>query len=231
MGMINMTFASKVLDHHFQLKPTTQLPDGIDWLHPYGVAEVKAVMEAFFHKYFSDSDERIVLLGINPGRHGAGITGLPFTDPMRMESHCGIKNSFQKRAELSSIFVYEVIDAMGGAAQFYRHFYFNSICPLGFVKNGKNYNYYDDKDLEKAVMPMILHNLRAHLDMGVTRKIAFSMGRGKNYAFLQKLNDEHGFFDEVKPLPHPRWVMQYRLKRKDEFIKEYVEGLSTALSA
>jgi hypothetical protein len=55
------------------------------------------------------------------------------------------------------------------------------------------------------------------------------MGQGKNYAFLNKLNQEHGFFEKIIPLPHPRWVMQYRLKRKKEFIREYVDKLSQAM--
>ncbi|NND08823.1 MAG: DUF4918 family protein [Saprospiraceae bacterium] len=224
------TFGGKVLAHHFQLEPAIQLPEGIEWLHPYGIAEVKSAMETFFQKYFSDGNGRIVLLGINPGRHGAGITGLPFTDPIRMESHCGIKNSFKKRAELSSIFVYEVIEALGGAEKFYSSFYFNSICPLGFVKDGKNFNYYDDKELLEAVMPMILQNIKAHLEMDVSSKVAFSIGQGKNFAFLQKINQEHAFFEFVKPLPHPRWVMQYRSKQKTAYVQQYVDELTAALS-
>ena len=228
--MIDETFGSRVLAHHFQLQPTTQLPNGIEWLHPYGVTEVQSAMETFFQKYFSDKHARIVLLGINPGRHGAGITGLPFTDPIRMESYCGIKNSFKKRAELSSIFVYEVIEALGGVDRFYSSFYFNSICPLGFVREGKNYNYYDDKALLEAVIPMILQNIKSHIEMGVSTKIAFSMGQGKNFAFLKKLNDEHAFFEVVKPLPHPRWVMQYRSKQIHVYLQQYVEALTAALS-
>jgi len=48
---------------------------------------------------------------------------------------------------------------------------------------------------------------------------------GLNEKFLHYLNDRHQLFDEIIPLSHPRWVMQYRLKRKDEFIGEYLERL------
>jgi uracil-DNA glycosylase len=186
-------------------------------------------MDLFFRKYFSDQEPRYALIGINPGRFGAGITGLPFTDPIRMEEVCGIANAFQKRQELSSVFVYEVIEALGGPEAFYRHFYFTSVCPLGFVKDGKNYNYYDDKELEAAVMPMILDNLKRHREIGVSGKVAFSMGQGVNFKILKRINARHGFFDEILPLPHPRWVMQYRRKRKDEFVHMYVEELRKAL--
>ncbi len=202
------------------------LPNDVSWLNPFGSKEVQRVMHVFFEKYFSDRASRIILLGINPGRFGAGITGLPFTDPIRMESVCGIPNDFKKRQELSSVFVYDVIDAMGGPDIFYSKFYFNSVCPLGFVKNGKNYNYYDDKALEQAVRPLILSNMKKHLKMGISKSIAFSMGQGKNYKYLQRLNGTYGFFDSIRPLPHPRWIMQYRSKRKNEFIQSYVDALS-----
>jgi hypothetical protein len=54
------------------------------------------------------------------------------------------------------LFIYEMIDAFGGAESFYKQFYINSICPLGFTATnarGKevNYNYYDSKELIAAV--------------------------------------------------------------------------------
>ncbi len=205
------------------------LPDGVDWLYPYEDATVRDAMRRFFQKFFSDEMPRIALWGINPGRFGAGVTGLPFTDPIRMEEECGLENDFTKRQELSSVFVYEVVNAMGGPAAFYSKFYISSICPLGFVKDGKNYNYYDSKDLTEAVMPLILLNIEKHLEMGISDQVVFSMGQGTNFKFLKKLNDKHQFFKEVKPLPHPRWVMQYRLKRKLEFVDQYVTELSKYL--
>ena len=182
-------------------------------------------METFFRKYYSSPGMRTLILGINPGRFGAGITGTPFTDPKILEEVCEIENPFKKRAELSAIFVYEFIEAYGGPESFYQQFYITSLCPLGFVKDGKNYNYYDSKELTQAVEPHILHNLRYHLDIGCNSKVAFSLGKGKNYAYFQKINETHGFFDEVIPLPHPRWVMQYRLKRKEEFVQLVVDRL------
>ncbi len=205
------------------------LPDGVEWLYPYEETTVRDAMGRFFHKFFSDEMPRIALWGINPGRFGAGITGLPFTDPIRMEEECGLENDFIKRQELSSVFVYDVVNAMGGPASFYSNFYISSICPLGFVKDGKNYNYYDSKELTEAVMPLILLNIEKHLEMGISDRVVFSMGQGKNFKFLKKLNDKYKYFQEVQPLPHPRWVMQYRLKRKLEFVDQYVTALSQYL--
>ena len=71
---------------------------------------------------------------------GAGVTGIPFTDPLCLEQNCGIQNPFDKRPELSSDFIYRFISAYGSAESFYSKFLISSLCPLGFVRNGKNLN-------------------------------------------------------------------------------------------
>lgn len=220
-----MNFAEKVLSYQFGLSPDLPLPSGVEFLFPAAQDAVQKSMTEFYEKYYDDDKDRIVLLGINPGRFGAGITGIPFTDPIRLREICGIEHEFHERAELSSLFVYEVIAAMGGMEKFCEAVYITSICPLGFVKEGKNYNYYDDKALYLAVEQMILENLEALVSSGARRDIAFSMGKGTNFKYLQKINQEQGFFESVEPLPHPRWVMQYRLKRKEEFVLEYKERI------
>ena len=218
-------WSKQILDYHFKLTTDLPLPDGVEWLYPFTEAETRKCMEAFYTKYFSDTRPRVILLGINPGRFGAGVTGVPFTDPLKLEEECDIPNSFQKRYELSSQFVYEFINALGGPDVFYRDFYITSICPLGFLKDGKNYNYYDSAALTQAVTPMILDNLKTQISFGADTSVAFSMGKGKNFKYLKQINDKHQFFDRVLPLPHPRWVMQYRLKTKEVYVDEYVKAL------
>ena len=87
------------------------------------------------------------MLGINPGRFGAGVTGITFTDPVRLEKECGIPNNFDKRQELSSVFIYDFIAAWGGAEAFYSRFFLSAVFPLGFTREGRNLNYYDDPQL------------------------------------------------------------------------------------
>ncbi|MEQ9426262.1 MAG: DUF4918 family protein [Cyclobacteriaceae bacterium] len=221
-----MTFGESVLEFYQSLKIPANLPSGIEALFPFRNRETRNVLEQFFEKFYNDSNPRTLLMGINPGRFGAGITGVGFTDPIRLDEQCGIRNPFEKKAELSSKFIYDVIIAYGGPQKFYSDFFISSVCPIGFMREGKNYNYYDDPVLETAVHPFVVDCMKKKLGFGCNSKVAYSVGQGKNVKFLEKLNQKHGFFDEIKALPHPRWVMQYRLKRKDEFVKVYLESLS-----
>ncbi len=222
-----MTWSANILEYHFGLKTDIALPDHVEWLFPYDDPETKRCMTEFYGRFYNDDAQRVILLGINPGRFGAGVTGVPFTDPLLLEEVCQIPNDFHKRRELSSAFVYEFIHALGGVEQFYQDFYITSICPLGFIKDGKNYNYYDSRALQEAVMPMILDNLNTQISFGANTEVAYSMGKGKNFKFLKTLNDKYKLFERVVPLPHPRWVMQYRLKFKDTFVEEYVHALGS----
>ncbi|MBK7873114.1 MAG: DUF4918 family protein [Saprospiraceae bacterium] len=146
-----MTFAQQVLQFNLSLPPSLKVPTGIEVLFPYEASETIQAMTTFYEKYYNDQEQRIFIFGINPGRFGAGVTGVPFTDPIRLVEECNISNNFQKKPELSSVFVYEFIHAFGGLEAFYKKFYITSLSPLGFTKDGKNYNYYDDRELQEAV--------------------------------------------------------------------------------
>ncbi|HZV71518.1 MAG TPA: uracil-DNA glycosylase family protein [Saprospiraceae bacterium] len=222
-----MKLAGKILTYHFNLKkPPGNLPSGIEWLMPYDDEETRRCMDVFYKSYYNDERSRTFILGINPGRFGAGITGVPFTDPVRLEK-LGIKNSFPKRQELSSVFIYDMIDQFGGPDIFYADFYFASLSPLGFVKGGKNYNYYDDRALADAVRPFIISNIESQLNFGANLNKVFCLGQGKNFEYLSRLNQEYKWWKEVIPLPHPRWIMQYKLKQKEEFIQMYKRVFSS----
>lgn len=224
-----MTFADHIIQFNQSLTPDWQVPAGIEVLYPYDQPETMAALSSFYRKYYDDRQPRIYIFGINPGRFGAAVTGVPFTDPVRLEEVCGISNPFHKRLELSSVFVYHFIEAFGSVEHFYRHFCITSICPLGFTKDGKNYNYYDDKKLEKLVTPHIIDHMRTLQTFPASPAVALCMGQGKNYKYFQQLNEEYQFFDHLLPLPHPRWVMQYRRKRMNEFAEEYKSALNQAL--
>ena len=220
-----MDFAERVINYYRDLHIENELPEGIGVLNPYTNNAVINVCRQFYNKYYNDTKGRIFIIGINPGRFGAGITGIPFTDPVVLENECGIKNKFEKRSEISSGFIYKLINAMGGPSHFYQHFYIGSVSPLGFVKEGKNYNYYDSKELMKSLKPFIVSNLVKQIGLGINSRKCYCLGQGKNYEYLKLLNLELKLFDEIIPLPHPRWVMQYRRKKLNEIISDVVGKL------
>jgi hypothetical protein len=43
------------------------------------------ICSSFYQKYYADNKKRSLIIGINPGRFGAGVTGIPFTDPIRLK--------------------------------------------------------------------------------------------------------------------------------------------------
>lgn len=232
------TFGEKVLAFNAALRFDAPLPPGVEVMDPFPDSPcAQEASAAFYRKYYGDHRERRIILGINPGRFGAGLTGVPFTDPKRLAEACGIHvDACPPAHEPSSVFVYEVISAMGGPEAFYRAWYINSICPLGFVRvdargRKKNYNYYDDRRLEEAATPFMVACLRRQLDFGIRRDVCFCLGTGKNAAFIRRLNAEHGFFDRVVPLEHPRYVMQYKSKEKAAYIRKYVTLLGEAAGA
>lgn len=219
-------FSEKYYDFLEKLKITGPLPDETELLYPYDDPGVRQGVRSFFDRFYRDEAPRTFLIGINPGRFGGGVTGIAFTDPIHLADSCGIPNSFARTHELSSRFIYEMIAFMGGPEAFYRRFFLTALSPLGFTHKGKNRNYYDTPALWESLKPWIVATLRQQLDLGADRRRAFSLGQGKNYKILCELNREHGFFEEIRPLPHPRWVMQYRLKRKEEFLRLYKEELT-----
>lgn len=226
-----MTFADRVIQFNEQLTYTGDpLPPGIRILNPFKEhPQVMGIVDAFYHKYYNDNNQRHIILGINPGRFGGGLTGIPFTDPKRLINECHIPYESKLSHEPSSVFVYEVINAYGGAEAFYNKIYINSPCPLGFTSidekgREKNYNYYDSKELTKAVYNFMIENIRKQIALGVNTDKCFCFGTGKNEAFLKKLNNEYRFFGEIIALEHPRFIMQYKTKSKQFYIDKYLEA-------
>jgi hypothetical protein len=219
------TQAEAILSFYRGLRPRFPLPAGISIMNPYKDEQAWAASEQFYRKFYGDAKPRGFIFGINPGRHGAGVTGIPFTDPIRLEEKCGIVNPWKKQAELSSQFVYAMIGAYGGAASFYADYFITGISPLGYVRDGKNLNYYDDAALLRDCEPFVISCIRKQLATMPTREICFCLGEGDNYKIFNALNERHGFFKEIVPLPHPRFVMQYKRKRVGEYIELYVSRL------
>ena len=220
-----MTLADQILSFHKSLKLSIALPKGVEVLNPFQNPDVFTLCEKFYHQFYNDEQPRKIIIGINPGRLGGGTTGIPFTDPVKLEKNCGIPNSLPKKTELSADFIYTMIESFGGSQLFYSKFLFSSVSPLGFTKDGLNLNYYDDKVLEKLARKFIVDSIHTQLKFPIDLSVCFCLGEGENYKYLSKLNGEYSFFKKIIPLPHPRFIMQYRRKKVNEFVSMYNQKL------
>ena len=221
------TFASRAHRFYTQLSEPT-VPKGVVVMNPYVEPDVRRSVRAFLDKFFADNRERTLILGINPGRFGAGITGVTFTDPVALADFCGIPNHLPRRRELSSVFIYDMIARYGGPEAFYSKFFLTAISPLGYTRGGLNLNYYDEPALAKATTPFIVESLWQQIALGCRRDVAFVLGFGANRKFIEKLNAEHGFFERIVALEHPRWILQYRRKKVELYLDKYVDALGKA---
>ncbi|GAA4158132.1 SMUG2 DNA glycosylase family protein [Chryseobacterium ginsenosidimutans] len=223
------TFADQVVEFNRNLKYNGNLPDDFQVLNPYlGNPETIEVMQKFYHKYYNDSNQRKFIVGINPSRHGAGVTGVPFTDTKRLESVCGIKMESAHTHEISSVFMYDMITEYGGAEEFYSDIYINSPFPLAIVRKSKtgwlNANYYDDKRLFEDVKDFMIDSLNQHISLNLDTSEVFILGK-KNADFISKLNEEANLFEKMTVLEHPRYIQQYKSKEKQLYIDKYILAL------
>lgn len=166
-----------------------------------------------------------MLIGINPGRMGAGITGINFTAPRQLSGILHIEHPWDNSSELSAEFIYEVIHAYGGPDSFYRDFYLGSVSPIGFMRAGKNLNYYDDPALKESIRSYAIKQLKAQISFGIKQSAVICIGGDKNLKFLEGINQEQQLFDEIRTVPHPRFIQQYRRSAKEEYIHQYLEEL------
>lgn len=228
---MSQTIADKVIEFNDNLHYIGKLPKGFRVLNPFiDNPETMEVMRKFYHKFYNDNKERKFIVGINPSRHGAGVTGVPFTDTKRLDSVCGIKMKSAYTHEVSSVFVYDMIEEFGGAKAFYDEFYINSPFPLAIVhhKGGDrwlNANYYDNKELFNCVKDYMIESLKKHISVGLNTKEVYVWGK-KNADFISKLNEEAQLFDEMKVLEHPRYIQQYKSKEKQLYIDKFILTMS-----
>ena len=220
-----MSFTRRIINFYQNLSYDFSIKENIEIMNPYNNNYVMDICTKFYDKFYDDTHPRRMILGINPGRFGAGITGIPFTDPINLEKYCGIENNLDKKPELSSEFIYYLIDRIGSVDQFYKHFYIGSVSPLGFIKNNKNLNYYDSPELLRTMKPIIIKNLIKQIGFGINSSTVYCLGQGQNFKYLKYLNNEIHLFKEIIPLPHPRWIMQYRRKQKEAIADEIISKL------
>ena len=232
--MDQSTFADKVIVFNRTLQFAESLPPGFKVLNPYlDNPETMDVMSQFYYKYYNDNRVRKFIVGINPSRHGAGVTGVPFTDTKRLESVCGIQMKSARTHEVSSVFLYDVIESYGGPEVFYSQFYINSPFPLAIVRRSSrgewlNANYYDDPQLFQSVKRFMIQSMLQHISLGLDTSEVFVLGV-KNAKFIEIINKEQKLFDKMTILEHPRFIQQYKSKEKQLFIDKYLNAFNKSI--
>lgn len=221
-----LTQAKSILDFLFNLQWKSKLPSGVTVLNPYANPLVRTVCTEFYQRYYNDTHPRWLICGINPGRFGGGLTGIPFTDSTQIKAVTGLDFPYHSRQELSATYIHQMIERFGGYEKFYGIFHFTSVSPLGFTKNDKNLNYYDLPVLKKTTLPFAVECFRKQLDSGIANDLIFCLGEGENLKFLKELNDKYRLFGKIVPLTHPRFIMQYKRRMLDEYINDYIYKLT-----
>lgn len=223
------TFGERAFRFYASLELHYKLPPGVVALNPYRTPQIRDYLRLFLRKFFYDNHKRVLVFGINPGRFGAGITGVTFTDPLALETFCGVQNDLPKKRELSSVFIYEFIKSWGGPNKFYRDFFLTAVSPLGFVKDGRNYNFYDHPALLRDIRPFLIRSIESQIGFGARRDAAIVLGTGRIRRVFEDLNREGKFFKTIHAVEHPRFIMQYRRRRLGDYLKKYSEVFDEAL--
>ena len=227
-----LSIGQRIIAFNKGLQYTGSLPEGFAVLNPYlDNPETLEVMTAFYNRFYHDQAPRKFIIGINPSRHGAGITGVPFTDTKHLESDCGIRMHSARTHEVSSVFVYDMIAQYGGVEAFYKDYYINSPFPLAIVRqnaqgNWLNANYYDDPELFALTREYMIETLKKHIALGLDTQKVYVLGK-KNATFLEKLNKEATLFEKMVVLEHPRYIEQYKSKEKQLYIDKFITLLKT----
>ena len=225
------TIAQKILEFDEKLsKKILVIPEGFRIINPYNNLMVKEITTKFYNKFYNDNKKRRMILGSSPARRGTAITGVPYEDAIHLQRETGIfiDNFYVNKS--SSNFLYDVIDLYGGCDKFYRDFYMNFVCPLGIVKTTQtgsevNCNYYEYKNLKNSLYEFMVDTIKEQLTFNIDTSVCYCIGSGENYKFLLDINKKYNFFENIIPLEHPRFIMQYNSKNKDMYLDKYLNAL------
>lgn len=97
------------------------------------------LVQRYYQTFYPTQEKRVVLCGINPGRNGAGKTGIPFID-FKGASHL-LSDIGKNDSEQSAQFILSIINKIESNI-FYKNVYMTNISWFGFIKGGRNLNYY-----------------------------------------------------------------------------------------
>ncbi len=175
----------------------------------------QAAIDAFWKTYYPEGPPRTVICGLNPGRFGAGQSGIPFMDFLSLSQL--LPGLHRLDSERSAGFFFRVVQAYG-AAEFFREFYVTNVASVGFIRHGKNLNY---PALPWQAVEVVERNFLAEMEIVQPARI-ISLGRDVHKTVRKLL----GARVECETcLPHPAWVATYRSASMEEWVARYLAAI------
>ena len=172
-----------------------------------------------FHKrYVQPNSPKIVMCGINPGRRGAGITGIPFIDTNSLSEM--LPDISNPKSEKSAKFFFSIIKEFG-INEFSRNIHVTNMSWFGFYSLDKgtnvNYNY-----LPIEIQNVLVDKFVEEMDF-VNPNVILPIGDTVKLELLNNLKVKNRISAEIGTrLYHPA----YRLVERNSYIKVLTEYLT-----
>lgn len=172
----------------------------------------------FHEKYVQPNSPKIVMCGINPGRRGAGITGIPFIDTNSLSKM--LPDISNPKSEKSAKFFFSIIEEFG-INEFYRNVHVTNMSWFGFYKldKGTNINY---NSLPTEIQNVLIDKFVEEIDF-INPVVIIPIGDIVNWELLYNLKVKNRLNEEIgQRLYHPA----YRLVDR----RTYIETLTKYLA-
>lgn len=174
------------------------------------------LVRKFYQTYYRHHSDRIVLCGMNPGRLGAGQTGIPF-----MDFHA-ISQLFpdvqQHVRERSAQLIWSVIKEFG-INNFYDHVYLTNISWLRFTKDEKNLNYYE---LPSTIQNIFTNTFIEEMKI-VQPKVIIPLGVEVERSLRKMAKSNRLTYPVENRLPHPAVLV--KKEDRPKLIQQYKDRI------
>ncbi len=218
-----VTYSDQVISFYRDFAVGDIFDNALQLHNPFDAPSRREIMTAFYEKFFKDEAPRTHILGINPSRLSNTSTGVHYTDGFALQTYCAIENNFSKSRELTSDFFYRVVERMGGTHDFFAKIFPWAAMPVALTDHGEYANYYEVEN--ERVSEIVSQNLKWLTGLPRSGKLVV-LGLGDNQARVKQMEGFPFGYQDIRYLPHPRWVMQYNRKRLDQFIEMYIDALA-----
>jgi len=171
------------------------------------------IVKEFYHTYYKPNKKgRIVLCGINPGRLGAGKTGVPFLDYKSLSQLLTTVSS--QECEQSAQFIWQIISKFG-SIDFFDQVYLTNISWFGFSKDGKNLNY---NQLSPELVKIFTEGFADEMAI-IQPRLIIPLSKEVN----RTLRDMHLGYKLGKRLKHPNYCKFP--SRVEEGVNSYIKAI------